>query len=154
MNKILLRKIWSFGAYWASLMLIFILVFSGIKIVIHFMSPGYQFSRFWTLDIIGIAMIFTLSISVWTAKRIANAKEALNKIWDFGLSWASIMLIVSVIFFGTHIVQSWFDPKYLFSEYWAMDIIGATMLAAIILSMWFSGLAKFLFRPAQHTKKQ
>ncbi len=154
MNKLLHRKIWSFGGYWASLMLIFILVFSGIKIVVHFMSPEYQFSRFWTWDIIGIVMIFTCGISIWTAKKITNAKEAFNKIWDFGSAWASMVVIVSVIFFGVQIIQSWLDPKYVFSEYWAMDIIGATMLIAMILSMWFSGLAKFLFQPAQNAKKQ
>lgn len=134
MNKEMFRKIWSFGAYWASLVLIFGLIFFGDKKLVLLLNPEYHFSRFWTWDIIGILMLVTCLTSYFISKKITGTKEALYKIWNFGAYWGSLMLIFATIFFGVIKFTLFWESKYTFSRFWTWDIIGIVTLLTCLLS--------------------
>lgn len=147
MDKVMLRRIGSFGANWASLIFIFLLIFLGDKKLIPFLDPDYHFSRFWDWDIAGILMLFTCLVGFFISKRITGTKEALYKIWNFGAAWILLIFIFNVIFFGAREFILRWEPNYThtFSRFWNWDIVGIVILATCLIS--------FVLTRQSHAKK-
>lgn len=159
MNESSIKKIPAFGLYWASLLAIFLSMLFGTKKFVLFFVEDYSFSKFWGTNIREfdaplILMIFTVILSVLITKRTSDIKEALKKIWSFGIYWAAAVCMVVLVFFGGKKYLLLNDPDYVFSGAWSWDWVGITTLFFLALSVWVTGFFRFLVTGKSGAKKQ